>query len=105
MYLDNVFAQGNIGKITQRKVVKPVVFSFKAPQAQRVTIMGDFNNWNPEHTPMIRQIDGGWRTEVPLSHGHHRYVFVVDSELTLDPRSNGITRNDANERVCLCAVS
>jgi hypothetical protein len=42
---------------------------------------------------------------VELHHGHHRYAFLVDGNLTLDPRAQGITRNDHGERVSLVPVS
>jgi len=42
---------------------------------------------------------------VELHHGHHRYAFRVDGALTLDPMAQGITRNDAGERVSLVPVS
>ncbi|HOY56692.1 MAG TPA: hypothetical protein PK640_00970 [Verrucomicrobiota bacterium] len=42
---------------------------------------------------------------VELRHGHHRYAFWVDGQLTLDPRAQGITRNDQGERVSLVPVS
>jgi hypothetical protein len=40
-----------------------------------------------------------------LKHGHHRYAFLVDGVLTLDPLAQGITRNDKGERVSLIPVS
>jgi 1,4-alpha-glucan branching enzyme len=76
-----------------------------APEAKKVSIIGDFNNWNPNATPMIRQPDGRWMTSLELNHGHHRYLFIVDGEPMLDPHANGITRNERNERVSLIAVS
>jgi hypothetical protein len=42
---------------------------------------------------------------VELKHGHHRYAFLVDGVLTLDPRAQGITRSDKGERVSLIPVS
>jgi hypothetical protein len=42
---------------------------------------------------------------VELPHGHHRYVFLADNQPHLDPRAQGIARNDKNERVSLVAVS
>jgi 1,4-alpha-glucan branching enzyme len=76
-----------------------------APTAQSVTLVGDFNQWNPHANPMKQQTDGGWLITVELKHGHHRYAFLVDGALTLDPRAQGITRNDQNERVSLIPVS
>ena len=67
--------------------------------------MGDFNDWDADSHPMIRQPDGAWRIEVPLSHGHHRYVFVVDGKRMLDPRAQGTARDDNNQKVSLVAVS
>ena len=42
---------------------------------------------------------------VELNHGHHRYAFLVDGVLTLDPHAQGVTRNDKGERVSLVPVS
>jgi hypothetical protein len=49
--------------------------------------------------------DRSWLLNVELKHGHHRYAFLVDGVLTLDPHAQGITRNDKGERVCLVPVS
>ena len=76
-----------------------------APEANTVAIVGDFNNWNPQSHPMQRMPDGAWRIEVSMHHGHHQYGFVVDGVLTLDPRAQGISRNEKGERVSLIAVS
>jgi 1,4-alpha-glucan branching enzyme len=88
-----------------RKMVKPVPFICAAASAQSVTIMGDFNEWNPQAHPMKRQPDGMWRVELSLCHGHHRYLFVIDGQPSLDPRANGVARNEHNEKVSLIAVS
>ena len=56
--------------------------------------------------PTLKQMpDGAWLLSVELKHGHHRYAFLVDGTLTLDPRAQGITRNDKGERVSLVPVS
>ncbi len=72
---------------------------------QTVSLVGDFNRWNSTSHPMKRMPDGAWLLSVGLKHGHHRYAFLVDGQLTLDPRGQGITRNDQNERVSLVPVS
>jgi len=88
-----------------RKVLRAVNFICHAPQAQSVSLVGDFNGWNAATHPMKRMPDGGWLLAVELHHGHHRYAFLVDGHLTLDPRAQGITRNDHGERVSLVPVS
>lgn len=84
---------------------KPVVFVCLDREAQAVCLAGDFNGWHPTSHPMQRQLDGAWRLEVDLPHGHHRYQFVVDGRPALDPRAQGITRTEQGERVSLIAVS
>jgi 1,4-alpha-glucan branching enzyme len=85
--------------------LRAVNFICNATQAQSVSLVGDFNNWNAYAHPMKQQPDLAWFITVELKHGHHRYAFLVDGVLTLDPRAQGITRNDQNERVSLIPVS
>lgn len=80
-------------------------FFCHAPEAKQVSIVGDFNNWNPNATPMVRQPDGHWMVSVELGHGYHRYVFLVDGEPMLDPNATGIARDDRNNCVSLIAIS
>ncbi len=84
---------------------KPIHFFCHAPQAQSVSLVGDFNGWNPAAHPMERQVDGSWFLEVPLYHGHHEYLFLVDGTHTPDTHSMGAVRNKRNEVVSLIAVS
>lgn len=82
---------------------RAVSFLCAAPRAKLVEITGDFNHWHP--FPMQRTVDGWWRTQLELTHGHHRYRFLVDGQPTLDPHATGIVRDDQGERVSLIAVS
>jgi 1,4-alpha-glucan branching enzyme len=84
---------------------KPIHFFCEAPRARSVSLIGDFNGWNPAAHPMERQVDGSWFLEVPLSHGHHEYLFLVDGKPTPDTHALGSVRNKRNELVSLVAVS
>ena len=88
-----------------KKTLRAVNLICHAPQAQSVSLVGDFNHWSPAAHPMKQMPDGAWLLMVELKHGHHRYAFLVDGSLTLDPRAQGITRNDQGERVSLMPVS
>ena len=88
-----------------KKPLRAVNFICHAPQAKCVSLVGDFNDWNSAAHPMNRMPDGAWLLSVELKHGHHRYAFLVDGHLSLDPRAQGITRNDQGERVSLVPVS
>jgi hypothetical protein len=61
-------------------------FVFVAPNAQQVSLVGDFNLWNPTNSPM-RRIAGtdAWAIDIDLPTGRHVYAFVVDGDVTADP--------------------
>jgi hypothetical protein len=66
-----------------------VRFAVAAPGASQVTLVGDFNEWNPAATPLAASAHGGiWSVTIPLPPGRHEYAFVVDREHWLpDPRA------------------
>ncbi len=96
---------GGSHRYSAKKMAKPVNFTCLAPDAQAVALVGDFNDWNANSHPMRRQHDGAWSTQISLTHGHHHYLFMIDGKPTLDPRAQGVARNEKNEKVSLLAVS
>jgi 1,4-alpha-glucan branching enzyme len=64
-------------------------FVFRNATAHRVSVVGDFNDWNPTRTPMRRASgDALWSVTVPIIPGRHVYAFMVDDSLiVLDPRA------------------
>ena len=95
----------NRNRYGAQQTLRAMNFICNAPQAQSVSLVGDFNGWNPARHPMRQGPDSAWSATVELKHGHHRYAFLVDGVLTLDPRAQGITRSDKGERVSLVPVS
>ena len=69
-------------KITQEKLeeFKVTTFSFSAPTARSVFIVGDFNNWSMNNDSMLEKRDGVWEKKIPLNRGIYQYKFVVDGE-------------------------
>ncbi len=55
-----------------------MTFVFVTHGASKVSIVGDFNQWNADATPMQR-IDNtnAWKVTVPLSAGRHLYSFYA----------------------------
>jgi len=98
-------SNGQASRYSAKNMAKPVNFRCQAPNARSVSLIGDFNQWTANTHPMSQQPDGSWFVQVPLHHGHHHYQFLVDGVPTLDPRAQGIARNQRNERVALIAVS
>ena len=58
-----------------------MTFVFVTHGASRVSVVGDFNQWNADATPM-RRIDNSnaWTVTVPLSAGRHVYSFYAVGE-------------------------
>jgi 1,4-alpha-glucan branching enzyme len=64
-----------------------VIFVASYPKANVVQIAGDFNNWQPEKTPMRKTGDDTWQTRIPLAKGTYRYRLVVDGKWQHDPHN------------------
>ncbi len=70
-----------------------VRFVFVDRQAREVAIVGTFNQWRKDATPLqATGVPGVWAVSVPLEPGRHEYAFVIDGEKwSPDPLAPGIT--------------
>ncbi|MDB5618306.1 1,4-alpha-glucan branching protein GlgB [Tardiphaga sp.] len=57
--------------------VKGVGFVVFAPNAQRVSVVGDFNFWNPRRHPMRVRGNGYWELFVPAATAGDHYKFAI----------------------------
>jgi hypothetical protein len=71
-----------------------VKFVLVAPQAEKVSLVGDFNGWDTEATPATRQSDGTWATFVQLAPGRHVYSFVLDGKVFMNDPAAPVTPDD-----------
>lgn len=80
-------AEGVAPAVATPDTVQVVTFVLVAPEARRVSLVGDFNDWEVGATQLHPAPAGRlWSVEVPLAPGRHRYAFVVDGERWLaDP--------------------
>jgi 1,4-alpha-glucan branching enzyme len=64
-----------------------VTFMLVADSATEVTLVGDFNNWNPQGT-QLRRRGGVWSAVVQLTPGSYNYAFLIDGRRWLpDPNA------------------
>ena len=57
-----------------------IKFVLLAPHASTVSVVGDFNDWDAQATPMTRTSSSGtWSVALKLPAGRHVYAFVVNS--------------------------
>jgi chromosome partitioning protein len=83
-----------------------VVFVTLYPRAQTVQIAGDFNNWQPEATPMERVGDSGvWQARMKLPQGTYRYRLVVDGQWQQDPYNEWTELNPYGELNSVVEIS
>jgi len=61
------------------------VFSFNAPAALSVLLVGDFTHWQKSPISMRKDERGVWKAKVVLGAGTHHYRFLVDGEWRDDP--------------------
>lgn len=71
-----------------------VRFVIVAANASRVSLVGDFNAWDPAAMPMQRSENGIWVRDVVLEPGRHVYAFYVDGALQVDPSAPRAAEDD-----------
>jgi chromosome partitioning protein len=62
-----------------------VALSLLAPEAKKVYVAGDFNDWRLDENSLMKDEEGTWRLKMNLLSGRYRYRFVKDGEWVEDP--------------------
>jgi len=69
-----------------QQIEDAMLFTTLYPRAGTVQIAGDFNNWQPENTPLQKVGENGvWQIKLPMNKGKYRYRLVVDGQWQQDP--------------------
>jgi len=75
-----------------------VWFVTQAPGAGRVCVAGDFNNWQPEATPLLRNgREDCFHALLPLQPGRYCYRFVIDGQWRTDANNTYVESNPFGE--------
>jgi len=73
-----------------------VAFMLVAPGVTRVALVGEFNDWDPLATPLVRVgRDGPWVATVALPPGRHIYSFVLDGSRWMSDPGAPLAPDDA----------
>jgi hypothetical protein len=67
---------------------EPHLFRLRAQEAREVSLVADFNNWNPRANPLRRVEDGWWEARVALPEGSFQYAYWVDGKLVTPPEAD-----------------
>ena len=80
----------DVGGAGPERVEGGTRFTYYAPKAKRVMIVGEFNDWSTTADPLFdREGRGLWSIVLPLESGRYEYKFLVDGEKwTADPQNS-----------------
>jgi len=87
------------------KVAKQkVTFSYSAPEARTVSLVGDFTGWQQAPISMKKDKAGRWTKTVSLPPGKYEYRLLVDGEWRNDPQCPNRTHNQYGDENCVCII-
>ncbi len=88
----------------QKTVKQKVTFSFEAPEAQSVSVVGDFTGWQQAPLDMKKDKKGVWKKAVSLPPGRYEYRLLVNGEWRDDPQCPNRVPNQFGGENCVCIV-
>lgn len=84
-------------------VEEGVSFRVWAPNAKKVFVMGDFNDWKKNTVPLIAEDNGYWSVEVPEAKAGQQYKYVLKTKagelIRNDPYARELTNSVGNSIV------
>lgn len=85
-----------VANVSPDELAVPVQFVLSVPDAQTVSLVGDFNDWDIDGAQLERVPNSAmWTTTVTLKPGRHVYAFVVDGRKWIrDPRAPAAVDED-----------
>jgi len=74
--------------------------------ADRIYLVGDFNQWDEQATPMRQDRDGVWRAVIELEYGSQcEFRYLIDGQWRTDYHADGHTNNEfGSENSVITAV-
>lgn len=83
---------------------KGVTFRVWAPNAEKVSVVGDFNDWNVKKHPLKKEDNGYWATYITKLTTGADYKYALHTPygtvLRNDPYARKMTNSDGNSVVC-----
>jgi 1,4-alpha-glucan branching enzyme len=82
-----------------------IKFEYSAPEAQKVSLVGSFNQWNSEANPMKKDKRGRWKATLSLEPGRYEYRFFADGSWANDPSCPSRVANEFGDENCVMIVA
>ena len=84
--------RGKEGEVMKKSELS-ATFTLVAPKASKVALTGSFNSWSKSGTPLKKDRNGTWKTDLSLKPGRYEYKFIVDGQWWTDPVNRNTVRN------------
>jgi 1,4-alpha-glucan branching enzyme len=82
-----------------------VTFSYQAPEAQSVSVAGDFTDWQQAPVGLKKDKTGVWKKTISLPPGRYQYRLLVDGQWRDDPQCSVREPNQYGTLNCVCVVA
>lgn len=86
---------------------RQILLQLASPASSRVSVVGDFNDWDPSATPLRPTgRKGVWSVELRLKPGRYHYTFLIDGRRwERDPSESPAAGSDFGAPVSVLTVS
>ena len=84
---------------------RKVTFACDAPEAQTVSVAGNFTNWDQAPISLKKSKDGLWKTTLSLAPGTYEYRLLVDGQWQDDPQCPTRLANPFGTENCIRTVA
>ncbi|PIE48727.1 MAG: glycoside hydrolase [Flavobacteriales bacterium] len=83
-------------RFLKSKPVCKVTFTVADVEAEKVSVVGDFNNWKPKANPLKKLKNGSFKGSVDLEQGNkYQFRYLIDGKTYLnDDQADGYAYND-----------
>lgn len=92
-------------RIGEKSLQGKTRFEYSAPEAKKVSLVGNFNQWNTEANPMKKDKKGTWKAALPLEPGRYEYRFFADGSWENDPSCSCRVANEFGGENCVRVVA
>ena len=93
--------QSGEGRYVSFRILKKNYIEFRIyrPKAKFISVIGDFNHWNPENDLLKKGDDGIWRLRKRIPTGMYRYRYIIDGAWQPDIY-NPLSGSDDTGEIC-----
>lgn len=99
--------QQRIAALKPSMELVPVAFNLSNVKAQKVSVIGSFNNWRPEqHVMKFDPAKNRWIIEIAIPPGEYEYAFLIDNQQAVaDPKADFYKKDGLGSRNSIVFVS